>query len=167
MNLKFKANGELSKVEVLKLLMERSHAEAQLFWQRNNFMFLVSTALLGAAFNCFFLNIPDPKPANEIKTAFSISGIFLSFVWLAFNKVGRRMNHVYMQDAKNIAKNDELLRKIFENTLGDKTPSESVKKKEQPLCRKIEKYHSATMINYIFIFGFVAAWLFVLFKPIP
>lgn len=91
---------DLSKIDALKLLMERSHFEAQLFWQRNNFMFVTSTALLGASFYYFFINAPERTPSDEIKTVVSISGLYISMVWAAFNKVGQRMNHAYMQDAK-------------------------------------------------------------------
>ena len=164
--MKFCENEEISKIDVLKLLMERSHAEAQLFWQRNNFMFITSTALLGAAFYYFFINVPKNPPSNEIKTVVSISGIYVAFVWFSFNKVGRRMNHVYMQDAKNLSNEDELLSEIFRNSLGGKMPSESVEAKNEPLIHKINNFWSATMINYIFIFGFIAAWLYVLFRPI-
>ena len=157
---------ELSKIDVLKLLMERSHAEARLFWTRNHFMFITSTALLGTAFFYFFIKVPTNPPPNEVKTAVSFAGLFVTLIWFMFNKVGRRMNHVYMQDAKNLAKGNELLLSLFAESLGNKTPSESVKSKGEPFFKKIEKYYSATMINYIFIVGFICAWLYILLNPI-
>jgi hypothetical protein len=163
---KLKKNDELSRIEALKFLMERSHFEAQLLWQRNNFMFITSTALLGASFYYFFINVPERPPSNEIKTVASVSGIFVALIWFAFNKVGRRMNQVYVQDAKNLCNEDEVLSQIFKNSLGEKTPSESVEKKGNPLISKIKRFWSATMINYIFISGFITAWLYVLIRPI-
>ncbi|WP_045859164.1 RipA family octameric membrane protein [Teredinibacter purpureus] len=157
---------ELSKMDAITLLMERSHAEAQLFWQRNNFLFLTNTALLGAAFYYFFINVPVDSPSSEIKTVVSISGLYVSLIWFLFNKVGRRMNHVYMQDAKNIATSDPLLLTLFENSLGDKVPSEAVSKAGRPLVDKINHNLSATMVNYTFIAGFLAGWVYVLLRPI-
>lgn len=131
---------DLSKIDALKLLMERSHFEAQLFWQRNNFMFVTSTTLLGASFYYFFINAPERTPSDEIKTVVSISGLYISMVWAAFNKVGRRMNHAYMQDAKNLSNDDPVLSELVKRSLGDKTPSESVERKGQPLIMKLSHF---------------------------
>lgn len=99
--------------------------------------------------------MPVKIPSNDVKTSVSIAGIFVAGIWLCFNYVGQRMNHVYMQDAKKLVCRDELLAQIFENSLGKMTPSQSV-----------GEYLSATMINYVFISGFIAAWTYVLLRPI-
>ncbi len=156
---------KLTELEFIRFLIERAHDEAKLFWHRNNFMFLTNTAMLGYAFYYFFLDPPTNISEGEAKIVISVSGIFVSLIWLGFNKIGRRMNHVYVQDAKNIVMKNDELNKIFANSLDAKTPSESVEKR-----RKLKifrgNYWSATMLNYVFIMGFILAWLYILFTPI-
>lgn len=152
--------------DVLKTLLERSHAEAQIFWQRNNFMFLANTALLGATFFNFYANPSSSTVYEAIRSIVACAGVFITVIWLLFNKVGRRMNHAYMQDAKRIAQQDEVLKSIFNHSLGNSTPSEAIEKAGRPLIQKISPVMSATMVNYFFIFGFLIAWMFVLLRPI-
>jgi hypothetical protein len=153
------------KFEVVKFLLERSHTEAQIFWQRNNFMFLANTTLIGAVFFAFYANSSHAKDYEAVRPIVGCSGIFITIIWLLFNKVGRRMNHAYMEDAKRVANQDEVLKSYFANSLGRSTPSEAIEKAGQPLIQKAAVL-SATMVNYFFILGFLAAWLFVLLRPI-
>ena len=152
--------------DVVKTLLERSHTEAQIFWQRNNFMFLANTALLGATFFNFYANPSSATVYEAIRPIVACAGIFITVIWLLFNKVGRRMNHAYMQDAKRLVQQDEVLKSLFIHSLGNSTPSEAIEKAGRPLVQKISDAMSATMVNYFFICGFLIAWMFVLLRPI-
>lgn len=145
-----------TQFEMIKFLVERAHVEATLFWQRNNFMFLTNTALLGTAFINFYLKAPTPKPQSEYKLAMAISGLIITSVWLIFNKVGKRMNHAYMKDAKKISSSNKELSQVFQYSLGDKIPSSEKGQK---------RFLAATTLNYFFIAGFGVAWICVLFTP--
>ncbi|WP_439587653.1 RipA family octameric membrane protein [Hydrogenophaga sp.] len=157
-----------SAYDAVKFLLERSHVEAQLFWQRNNFMFLANTAFIGTVFLKFYLDSDvKAEAANAIRPLIASAGLFLTLIWGLFNKVGRRMNHVYLADAKRLAQDDQAIRAIFQHSLGNNSPSESVTTAGEPLVPKIQASGwSATMLNYIFILGFAVAWIYVFCKPI-
>lgn len=160
--MKIKDEDEISKLDVLKILLERAHAEGTLLWQRNNFMFLANTALISSAFFYFFLNTSTEEAAREFKLPVSIAGLAISLIWMRFNWAGGKMNHYYVLDAKNLVKNDKVLRDIFEHSL--KTPSGAAEDDVTTLERLVGP--SATMLNYLFILGFIAAWIYILVTPV-
>ncbi|UTW63057.1 hypothetical protein KFE98_02565 [bacterium SCSIO 12741] len=125
----------------------------------------MNTSLIGASYYHFFLT--DPTPDNfSLKMIVCLGGIFISIIWWFFNRAGRRLNHVYVEDAKSIAQSDNEIHKYYSNSLSDKTPSEAVLKPRKIIAFNVKKYLAPTWLNYYVIYGFNIAWIILMvFKP--
>jgi hypothetical protein len=151
-----KKNKGINKVEVLKLLLESSFKEANLFWIRNNLFIISNIAAFGIALKWGF-STKDPAPDIAMKIM-SFIGLCFCIIWFMFNSVGRRMNHVWMEDAKVLVKSDDDIKMLTQNAFGEDTPSEAAGSTSKLNIR----FKSATYINYLIIILFGLAW-FTLF----
>jgi hypothetical protein len=127
-----------SDFDILKFLMDCALKEAALFWQRNTVMLTVNTASLGLCVS-YFANHPIDLGT---KWLIGFLGIFFSVIWFFLTKIGRQMNHNYVNAAKIVA-----------NRMGN-----------QNIISALEKMPSNTILSatglmFVMAIGFGIAWV--------
>lgn len=149
------------KLDILKMLLDHSHREANLFWTRNNIFIISNLTAFGLAIKWAF-NDTNPAP-KMAKIIIGCVGILFCIIWFLFNKIGRRMNHVWVKDAKDLAKCNNAIKPLTKNSLGEDTPSEA----SNCLGKLNSLFKSATCLNYLVILLFLVAWCLLIFLSEP
>jgi len=100
--------------DLVKFLVERAHAEGQIFWIRNSVFLTVHAVGLA-----WVLQGTD-KVGELAGLTVVVSGIFgvvLAIIWHRITFLGRKLNHAWLQDAKDIVCLDHRLRAAFRLSL--------------------------------------------------
>jgi len=136
-----------TEFEVLRFLMECSFKEAGLFWRRNSVLLAANLASFAAAFG--YLTSADDPISWSARMLVGIFGVFLCAIWALTIASGRFMNHVWVSEAKQVAKSTghpQIIAAV------NQTPSDQVSK---------EPEFSATKLMYSLAAGFACAWILV------
>ncbi len=150
--------GYPSDFETLKFLMECSFKEAALFWQRNSVMLAVNLASFGAAFS-YLSSTSKPFDLTE-RVLICLFGMALSTVWMLLTAAGRKMNHDWVDQAREVA--DKLDQNQIKQALIE-TPSDSI---DPSFNFPKPNSFSATKLMYFLAGVFTLGWL-ILTLTIP
>ncbi|WP_421895129.1 hypothetical protein [Marinoscillum sp.] len=133
-------------IEVIKFLIECSYKEGTLFWNRNSVFLLANLATFSAAF-AYFTGSDEPIHW-AIRIGVGVFGAILCIIWILVIQAGRRMNHIWVHEARKLAHNAD--QKEILNALNG-VPSGSISK---------GKIQSATILMYWLAIVFMMVWIF-------
>lgn len=136
---------EVKDFEALKFLVENGFKEANLFWIRNSVFLLSNLAAVSAAFA--YLTSSDTCIDWGLRVGIAAFGVLLCGVWFMVVRASRRMNHLWMDQAKIVAA--RLAHAEIRNALED-TPSDAVTKNSPT---------GATTIMPYLVLLFALAWV--------
>ncbi len=133
------------ELEAIKFLMDCGFKEATLFWNRNGVFLLANLATFSASF-AYLTNSEQPVGWG-LRIGIGLFGVILCSIWALVVQAGRRMNHVWVHEAKQVA---ERLNHINIKNALNGTPSDSVSKGGVPSATRL-MYWLATVFGIVWV----------------